>query len=391
MQRKFFLLLVFFVGFLSVFKALSGDSIRVSLLTVMPRSNEVYTIYGHTAIRVHDSSRNMDVVFNYGSFSFHEPGFIYHFVKGDADYYLSWDEYNDFQRVYSRGNSTVIEQVLNIPEKDKEGMIQMFRINLLPENLKYRYNFLFDNCATRPRDIIEKYCGGTLIYPDQQTEVTFRDLIHSCTDPYPWMTFGIDLIIGCGADSLIGLRQEMFLPVKLMNALDGAKVVNDSLSYPLLTSSKEIISSHKNDSQPSSWSSPMKLGIVLLIHSLVFAVCGWIWKREFRFFFGLIFLQAGLAGCIVAFVSLISDQPCTWPNWNLLWLHPLHLIAFTGFFFKKSYSFIRGYHGSNFVLLSLLLLGWHWVPQELNLACIPYILCLWLGSGYRLISKKQKV
>ncbi|MDR1368496.1 MAG: DUF4105 domain-containing protein [Dysgonamonadaceae bacterium] len=385
----FFLVFISINSIFSFAYAISGDHTQISLLTVMPRPNGVYTIYGHTAIRVQNTSEKIDEVFNYGTFDFDSPNFMYRFVKGETDYYISADAFRFFKYHYASTHATVIEQVLNIPSKEREEIFNFLIINMKPQNREYRYNYFFDNCTTRPRDIIEKYCGGKLVYTEDEKSITLRDLVHECTAPYPWMTFGIDLVIGNGADSTINKRSELFLPVKLMETLNEAYVADDNLQQrPVVLSSKTIIG--PESLPPSkSWSDPMKLGIILVIHCLVFAVAGYFLKRKFRFFYALMFLNVAIGGCIVAFVALISSHPCTWPNWNLLWIHPLHFIPVAGYFFKKTYRLIRWYHWSNFVLLSGILSGWHFIPQELNVACIPFIICLWISSGYKLLIDKK--
>ena len=386
-------LLFYFILFNSAYlcvHAISGDSIQISLLTVMPRTNRVYTAYGHTAIRILNRSTQQDVVFNYGTFDFNAPNFIYRFIKGETDYSISEDDYRLFEYHYSRENATVVEQILNIPDKKKTEIVEALKTNMKPENQKYRYNYFFDNCTTRPRNILEKYCGGKLIYNGgQEQPVTFRKLIHECTSYSPWMTFGIDLLIGNGADSVIGKRSELFLPVKLTEALDDSHVeTTDLQQFPIVSSSQTIIRSEPSEPVESR-NNPMKLGIVMVIHCLVFAVIGFFRKKRFRFFYCLTFLHVALGGCIVAFVALASSHPCTWPNWNLLWIHPLHLIPVAGYLFNKTYRLIRWYHWSNFVLLSGLLLGWPFIPQELNIACIPFMICLWISSGYTLFIDKK--
>jgi len=376
------LFLAYFSFFLIVNTfAFSGNNTQISLLTVLPRSNFIYTIYGHTAIRMCNSSE--DWVFNYGSFDSSRPNFTYHFVRGETDYYLDVCSYDEFEFKYRMGNYTVIEQVLNLPYEEKDKMIRMLFFNFLPENRGYRYDFLFDNCTTRPRDIIEKFAGGRIVYKEQKKPVTFRELIHSCSEPYPWMTVGIDLLIGNGADSLIGLRQEMFLPEKLMNALETAYVVNDSLEQRHLVSSTQVViqSSEADNNTESSLFSPMKTGIVLLIHALAFGICGIIFKRKFRFFFGLIYLQATLIGLLVWFVALFSIHPCTFPNLNMYFFHPFYVIAVLGYVLPKAYRFVTWFHWINFTFLPVFLMAWPFILQNLNNANIPYILCLWVGSG----------
>jgi hypothetical protein len=297
---------------------------------------------------------------------------------------------------YAWKNATITEQILAIPNASKETLIQMIATNLEPANREYRYNFLFDNCTTRPRDLIEKCCGGKLIYPEQTEKITFRKLIHAFTNPYPWMTFGIDLLIGSGADSLLTFRQELFLPEKLKDALEQATVTNQAgETYPVTLSSEVIAGEKKQEknttSSPSSLLlSPLSTGILVLLIYSTLAIAGYRKKRRFRVPFALLLFIAGACGCLIAFLSLFSCHPCTAYNWNILWLHPLHFIGFAGYFFKKTYAFIRWYHGSNLLLLSALLLAWHWIPQAINVACIPFVLCLWLVSAYQLVPLKNK-
>jgi hypothetical protein len=392
MKRIFFLLLLI-ISFLTV-KSETYDSLQVSLLTIAPRSKAVYTVYGHTALRLFDPSQKTDVVFNWGVFDFDKPNFIYRFVKGETDYSLSTSPTDYFNFAYSRDGAMIIEQVLNIPDSEKEGLVTMLETNLLPENVEYRYNFFFDNCTTRPRNIIEKFCGGELVYPAEMKPVTFRQLVHGCTHPYPWVEFGIDCVIGSGADSLISTRSGLFLPERLMETLNHSFVIYpDGSKIPLVNSSETIVHSAEEIQAPESkiWDSPCNVGYIIFLISIGLLILDFFKKRYSHLFLSLLFLVAGIGGCIVFMICFFSVHPCTNPNWNILWLHPLHFIGCIGFGFKKSYPLFRWYHGINFVLLSGLLLCWHWIPQELNPASVPFILSLWIISGYKLVFVSKKL
>ncbi|GHV58630.1 membrane protein [Bacteroidia bacterium] len=378
-MKRCFLLFASFLLFLPA-QALSTDSLKVSLLTVEPRPAHVYTVYGHTALRLYDPSQYIDMVFNWGTFDVDAPHFLYHFILGETDYFLSYTNYAQFLNTYMAANVTVIEQVLDLSSEGKELLIQKLSANLQPENLIYRYNFLFDNCTTRVRDLIELSSPG-LVYPVQTETTTFRKLIHSCTESYRWMTFGIDLLIGSGADSLISVRQELFLPEKLEEALDPT---------PVVTSSQKVLKAGLElDFMPWPWESPFIVGFTLLTIYIIVAVYGWLKQWKLKGGFAPLFFIAGAAGCLLAFMAAFSDHPCVSANWNLLWLHPFYFIAFTGCFLRKPYRLITWYHSVNFVLLCGLLLGWHWIPQALNPADIPFILCLALASGYWILINKK--
>jgi len=390
-MNRFLLFFLLLFTFSSV-KSQTYDSLRISLLTISPHSKAVWTIFGHTALRVSDPAQNIDWVFNWGMFDFEKPNFIFRFIEGKTDYFLIAPPFQYVIPSFAYDKVTMVEQTLNIPDSEKAALWKFLQTNLLPENVEYRYNFVFDNCTTRPRDIIEKFCGGTLIYPEQTQPVTFRQLFHQYTKPYPWTEFGIDCIIGSGADSLITHRNELFLPENLMNALNHSVVkCPDGSEQPIVLDSKSIL--HFHDVQPERlylWDHPLGVGVIVFILYLSLVFAGYKKKYRFRLPFALLFFAAGAGGCIVAMLNFFSLHPCVQHNWNILWLHPLHFMAFAGFFFRKSYQWIRWYHAVNFVLLSGFLLGWHWIPQELNMACIPFILCLWLVSGLQTVVLKQK-
>ena len=394
----FFLLTVFTF---SSAQSQTSDSLQVSLLTVAPHSRAVWTVFGHTALRLYDPVRKIDAVFNWGTFDFEQPNFILHFLEGKTDYFLSARNYESVMYEHTKEKASVTEQILNIPDCEKDSLLKSLLFNYLPENSEYRYNFIFDNCTTRPHNFIERFCGGTMMYPEQKQPITFRQLIHQCTHPYPWLEFGIDCIIGSGADSLISYRNELFLPEKLMDALNRSAVkLPDGSEQPLVLATEVIL--HSPDSKPEQstfLNHPPTVSWIIFSFYLVLCITAYYkyYKKSnrlspFAFYllpFTLLFLVAGAGGCIVFMLNFFSLHPCVQANWNLLWLHPLHFIAVAGFFFRKSYRWIRWYHAANFVLLSCFLLGWHWIPQELNVAFIPFILCLWMVSGLQAVKFRK--
>ncbi|BAG83287.1 MAG: DUF4105 domain-containing protein [Candidatus Azobacteroides pseudotrichonymphae] len=403
---RYFIFFLLCVSTLYTSKASKTDDLQVSLLTVMPYSNKVYTIYGHSVLRIHNLKQNTDIVFNWGTFGFDTRYFLYHFLKGEISYSLSKTDYYQFLQCYDLLKTTIIEQILYLSPESKEYLLQMLSVNLHPKNRAYHYNFLKDNCTTHIRNSIEKTIGAPLDIADNTHLKTIRQLIHSYTYPYPWMTFGIDLLVGSEADKPIRKRESLFLPMQLKKVVDNFTYNSgDSLVVSSLLISQ---SNDRKNIRSSFWHSPIQIGWLILciygtmISATTIGICKYQKSRIasdiFRITkvcFAFLFLSAAGVGSLILFLVLFSYHPCTSSNWNLFWVHPFHFIAFIGFFVKKPsyWKTIYLYHWFNLVLLFALLLGLRksWLPQNLNPAIVPYALCLMLASLSYLIYKYKKM
>ena len=206
------------------------DSIRISLLTCAS-GGEIYSLFGHTAIRYENFTRGIDAVFNYGMFNFNAPNFIFRFALGETDYQLGVTNYEHFASEYNYLGRDVWQQTLNLTQAEKEHLFNLLQENYRPENRIYRYNFFYDNCATRPRDQIEAAIDGTLQYADNMTDtdtgVTFRDLLHKYSEGHPWSRFGMDLCMGSKADQPINRRLMMFVPFYVQDFFNTARIVDN--------------------------------------------------------------------------------------------------------------------------------------------------------------------
>ena len=370
-----------------------SEQAKISLLTTTPNDNAVFTLYGHTSIRVQDidaDNKKIDSVFNYGMFDPSIPYFMYRFAKGETDY---WVDSYDFQLfIFERQwqNSSVYEQELNLTQQEKQALWQALIINVQPENRMYRYNYFFDNCATRPAILIEQIVSGQLIYEDITANQTFRDIINYCTRDHPWLTFGCDLVLGLPTDRKVTLHESFFIPEYLQKAYSTAQIVNsDGTRRPLVSAEYLLIDNISDEASGKLFFTPF------VCNWLLFAIVLWItlieWRRKtyFRIVDCLFFFIAGIAGCIVFFLFFLSEHPGIWPNISAVWLHPFHLVAVVLFAVKKRNKVAYSYHFINFVALLLMLIAWIFIPQHLNIAFIPLIAILMLRSGYCLIGHKQ--
>ncbi len=404
-MKKYFLfvVLLFFLFTSQHAKAQNklSDAAEISLMTTGPWAGAVYAVYGHTALYVEDDSLGIDAVFNYGFFDMSQPFFMYDFIRGKTDYVLGVQSFDDFVDSYGYKGVEVTKQLLNLSQAEKQSLWDALYINHLPENREYRYNYFYDNCVTRPRDLIELHVTSEIIYPDDTNEQTYRDLIHECVGGFPWMKFGIDLIIGNEADIPIDLRQKMFLPVYLMHALDESVLVvqTDSMTYknPIIKSKETITEGITKTQSMHEWS-PIAPNIIAFVILLVAVFITYIQmsRREVNWiiksFDTMLFTIVGVGGLIIFFLMFFSEHPATSYNWNFVWMNVFALIFALTFWIKPMNRVVIIYHFINFVLLSLFLLFWWLIPQQLPLATIPLALTLWLRSGglvFALSSTKQ--
>lgn len=370
---------------------LLSDTAQISLLTSSAWESEVYALFGHTAVRVCDTTRNLDVVFNYGLFDFNGPDFIFRFVKGDTNYMVGAVPFRYYIEEYKERGVGVTEQVFNLSLKEKQDIYNFLINNSLPENRVYLYNFFYDNCATRPRDVVEKYVYGEIEYTQTQQQQTYRDLVWECVGIQPWTQFGIDLIIGADADKIINDRQKDFLPSYLMKAYEGskAKSADGTVRDFVLTENQLLAPTTSVDKD--SHISPLYAGCILLVVTILlsFLVYKKRWIALGRIYDAILFIIAGLAGCVIFFLMFFSIHPCVNPNWNIVWLNPLQLIVAFLFFSKSFSKFINCYHFINFVALLAFLLAWSLIPQQLEIAFIPFILSICIRSGMNLLQLKK--
>lgn len=372
------------------FKALPLDnSAQISLITTSPWQEELYAQFGHTAIRVQDPTKNIDIVFNYGLFSFNQPFFAYRFAKGETDYQIGAANFPDFMIEYQMKGVAVTEQIINLDSIEKNKIWDALLINMQPENRVYRYNFFFDNCATKPRDIITKNISGTVVYPKPAQLYTFRQLTNQCTMPDTWGTFGTDLALGASSDREATAMEEMFLPEKLETAFAGAIIQKDSIQIPLVKETVQLTEAIPYEEEVSALTifSPNTTCSLILVLCLLISFIQLKFKKQIpaRIFDTILFTIAGISGCILVFLTFISEHPCMSPNWNLCWLQPLHLLIIPLIWVKRAEKGVIFYHFINFAALSIFLLCIKWIPQHFNIAFIPLILTLWSRSGSNII------
>jgi Domain of unknown function (DUF4105) len=388
----YFLFLISYLGMPNVIRAQDSSHIRISLLTCTP-GEELYSTFGHSAIRVIDSSSVTDIVFSYGNFEFTDNSFYLKFIRGKLLYFIDWQNFypsatdSGFENDYLTDNRGITEQVLNLTGAEKRNIENDLIENVKPENAFYKYDFFFDNCTTRNRDIIIKNDTAFRSFvPAMPVGTTFRQAIHLYLDRNnkDWCKLGIDLMLGKPCDAVMTTAQSQFLPDNLMTTFDSCKS-----STPLVLSKQQLYPFTPQQNSAFVFSPKMAFWLLLLI-IIVFSFNPAPFARNFLLGFdGMLFFLTGFFGIVFIFMWTCTDHALCRDNYNLLWAWPTHIII--AFFVGSKKNFVKKYFALTAIFLSLLLLIWFFLPQQLNPALLPIVILLIYRSTARYITPTNKL
>lgn len=302
------------------------DSIEVSLLTCTP-GKDMYAKFGHTALRVRDYTINKDVVFNYGCFDYNANNFVLKFLLGQTDYLLDAEEFEFLKYRYGMLGNGVSEQVLNLSQEEANRLLLLLLENLRPENQEYRYNWLYDNCTERARDVIEKAVNGKIEYAKvTNPEITVREMLHHCLETSPWVAFGIDLILGSEIDQKVTDRIMMFIPDVLKRESDAAHIIREDGTQVEYINRRAIVLEDTNEPEKAyTVGSPLFVFSLLLLGTMALFAYELRNRRYVMWLDVVMHVCQGLAGLLVAFLFFLSEHPAVDSNWLVIILNPLSL------------------------------------------------------------------
>ena len=345
------------------------DSIEISILTCTP-GKDMYAKFGHTALRVRDYTIHRDVVFNYGCFDYNANNFVLKFLLGQTDYLLDAEEFDFLKYRYGMLGNGVSEQVLNLNQEEANRLLALLLENLRPENQEYRYNWLYDNCTERARDVIEKAVDGRIEYAGVvDEEMTVRDMLHKCLEKSPWVSFGIDMILGDEIDRKAEKRIMMFLPNVFKTELDGAYIVRgngEKLEY--VAGRSNVLEDTNGPDEAYLLGSPLFVFSLLLLGTIGLSLKEFKRKRITVWLDVVLHTCQGLAGLLVAFLFFFSEHPAVDSNWLVILFNPLPLF-YAGWLFncyKKGKRNLLSY--VNLAVTAGFLVTMAVCPQSFNIA-----------------------
>ena len=336
MIRRIILFLLLFAPGLSIYAQQDTGSadtthfsngirhLRISLLTCGPGDEEIYEVFGHTAVRIIDSIEHTDLVYNYGTFQY-GPGFELQFMRGKLLYYLGVDQYNDFMQEYVQAKRSVEEQVLLLNWKQKEHIYDFLQWNAEPGNKYYKYDFFFDNCATRIRDIFPRpeVFGKTFHFGNalpQGKHLTFRDIINQYFYKDQWTRMGVNILLGSKIDKQMSNMDIMFLPDYLRDGV-GAGTVN---GHNIATAPVLILPG--NNATPAGINWAIVLSCVLAILTIAGLTVNRL-RILGKIMSILMLFVTGLLGCLILVMWFATDHQGCSNNFNILWCLPLNVVV----------------------------------------------------------------
>lgn len=382
------LLLKFSIGFAQF--QLSEDA-TISIITIGP-GKELYDSFGHSAFRVQDPANNRDLIFNYGTFDFDTPNFYLKFARGKLPYALSVRDYQGFLNAYIRENRTFVEQELDLTYGQKTKIFNALLKNAQPENREYKYDFFFDNCATRMRDVLKKSLGDDLNYnagyaPEQYT---FRALIQQRLDRNTWGSLGIDICLGAVIDQTATEWQHQYLPEYVHDAAAMATIFHNNNEKPLVKNKTVVFNANgSNKLKPFFLLTPLAVFGVIGLFILGITYRDYKRKKRSGWLDAILFFITGLVGSLLLLLWIATDHTATANNYNLLWAFPLNLLFFSLISRSKVKKWLYRY--VFFLILLMVLMVFHWVTnvQVFAIGLIPFLVALALRWVYLAIDLKS--
>ncbi len=368
MTKRFLIFLSFlFVSLFSFGQKELSSQAEVSLLTC-DKGYELYSAYGHSAIRIKDPANDLDIVFNYGTFDYHTDYFLLKFIRGTLDYSLSIEPFDMFINTYHRENRSVQEQVFDLTLAEKQAIFNRLIVNYETEERNYRYDFFYDNCSSRIHEIIKEVLGEELSFGNdlqEKSPETFRDLIDPALKFSPWADFGVLLIMGYPTDNVATNYQKMFLPIHMKERFASATYKNRSF----VKSEKYLFVSNPLIIENPFYLKPIFVFSILFILIALVSFKNYKNNKHYYWIDCILFFITGLVGIFFLFMWFGTRHSPTFQNMNMFWAMPLNILAL---FFLKSKK-IKPYLAFMAVLN---VLGYFILPEVFHIAIIPISLMM---------------
>ena len=390
MQLKTYLLTLTCALFLFQANAqlqLSKES-EVSILTIGP-GFVLNDAFGHSAIRIKDPLQNIDLIFDYGRYDFQAKGFYLNFAKGKLDYEIGWTYSEDFISNYKLQQRRVTAQIINLTLKEKQNLFEGLQTNIQPQNKSYSYDFFYNNCATKIKDVLVDTSNKNISFltPENFEQLSFRELIRSHVPQNSWGGLGIDAALGSVIDRLASVEEHLFLPKYLDEILKHSKFDPEVTKLVLRS---EVLNQTQKSKPSTFWWSPLVILGLVSITIIGMTYYDWTSKSRNKFLDALLFFTTGSIGILILFLWFATDHTATAYNYNFLWAFGFNLIMLKTVLKDKLKKRFIGYLKLLILLLTLMLLHSLTGVQAFNYTIIPLWIALLIRYGFLIHWFSQK-
>jgi hypothetical protein len=390
MQLKTYLLTLTCALFLFQANAqlqLSKES-EVSILTIGP-GFVLNDAFGHSAIRIKDPLQNIDLIFDYGRYDFQAKGFYLNFAKGKLDYEIGWTYSEDFISNYKLQQRRVTAQIINLTLKEKQNLFEVLQTNIQPQNKSYSYDFFYNNCATKIKDVLVDTSNKNISFltPENFEQLSFRELIRSHVPQNSWGGLGIDAALGSVIDRLASVEEHLFLPKYLDEILKHSKFDPEATKLVLRS---EVLNQTQKSKPSTFWWSPLVILGLVSITIIRMTYYDWTSKSRNKFLDALLFFTTGSIGILILFLWFATDHTATAYNYNFLWAFGFNLLMLPTVLKPKPKKRFVGYLKFLILLLTLMLLHSLTGVQAFNYTIIPLWIALLIRYGFLIHWFSQK-
>ncbi|MDP4680878.1 MAG: DUF4105 domain-containing protein [Cyclobacteriaceae bacterium] len=379
---RFFLFLAVFLSLFEGHSHILSDQAEITVITIGPTQTELYSAFGHSGFRVIDPKVEFDKFYNYGAFNFNQPNFYLNFTRGKLLYSLDVNDFILYQNLYIRENRSITEQYLNLSQTQKQAVFDFMQNNAKPENAAYYYNYCYDNCSTKMRDVLGTVLNDKISYDFSyaKDDLSYRQLMDLYLQGQEWGDLGIDICLGKEIDNRAGGLGYMYLPDFVLAAFDKAVLEVDGTSKPLVKRTEVINKGSGN----IGFEAPISPFVFFVI---VFFIIGMLTHRSIKygvrykwldiFLYGL----TGILGLLLLILWFGTDHLSAY-NFNLIWAMPLNLVALTFMFKEKKSPLWKFYYLGYGLIIMLNIMFRELMSQQLHLALVPLALGLAIRSFY---------
>lgn len=387
---RYFVAVLLLISFQQGFSQVLSDKAEISVITIGPTQKELYSAFGHSGFRVYDPANRLNKFYNYGIFDFNQPNFYLNFTKGKLLYKLGVDDYELYKKYYIHENRSIVEQFLNLDQAQKQAVFDFLEENSKPENAEYYYNYIYDNCATKIRDVLNQALDNKIEYDYSYASegLSYRQLMDLYLGKQPWGDLGIDICLGSEIDRQADGNGYMYLPDFIQIAFDKASIADGTSSKPLVKSTKTVF----KPKQVEIIESAIKPFMLFVI---VFFFIGLMTHRSIKYGVSykwldiVLFGVTGTLGVLLLLLWVATDHLSAY-NFNLIWAMPLNLVALI-FLFNENRATAWKYYYLGYGLIMLMFIVFReLLPQQLHLALVPLVLGLAIRSFYLYFDMRRK-